>query len=59
MRELKDSDLFMKEINRGNSILSKVNRILTNDENGTVTVTNTVYGKTSTLKMNFTIEFIF
>lgn len=27
--------------------------------NGTVTVTNTVYGKTSTLKMNFTIEFIF
>ena len=27
--------------------------------NGTVTVTNTVYGKTSTLAMNFTVDFIF
>ena len=43
MRELKDSDLFMKEINRGNSILSKVNGILTNAEPGTVILNDILF----------------
>lgn len=43
MRELKDSDLFMKEINRGNNIFSKVNGILTNAEPGTVILNDILF----------------
>lgn len=43
MRELKDSDLFRNEINKGNSILSKINGILSNAETGTVILNDILF----------------
>lgn len=43
MRELKDSDLFKNEINKGNAIFSKINSILSNAETGTVILNDILF----------------